>query len=697
MMLSPALHGSNAYDTSINTEESIIRQLYSDLKDCPNLSDSIHTLENIADLTDVSSRTDVLDDIYGLSLKSGDYAKACDVLRKQANINSRNDSILLSLLDRTLQLPKSADTRETETFIRMARTTRKLLYGTPVDKQARLNELLERLTMQPPEDLYDKIFLLHAICAYVSDSSQGELLSKYMDAFGQLVDKLPENSYSIRNVYNIQASLAYTENEEPEKAVEADKRLLASIDSLEAMYRREGRIYRDFDAHRFVIYTRILSNYESLSDSEIEEYYSKAKRIASTNKRAGATYKLSPQSEIYYAMHKKDYPKALALLKSCIDNEYQKPKRRLLLRLMTEAAKETGDQEALLKASTDYNDILEEYLDKKYQERYKELEVIYNIHEIKEEFAQLQIDKQELENSLQRKIIIIICLSCLFMAAFIAILLYLNKKSRRLAKTLSESNAALKVESENLRRLRSESNRSRDQALKANSLKSDFIKNMSREVNVPLQAITEYSGLIVDCADSSHKQYLERFCRMVELNSELLSTMVNDMLSLADLESSSSAIVVNRKAVNLYDLCNMAVDTTKHRVSSGVVMCFNPDGQPDLSLYTDPQRVQQILINLLLNAAKFTSEGSIVLMPKLSDDKSHISFIVEDTGIGIPAERKDLIFERFYKLNSESQGAGLGLTISRMLASLLGGTLDLDTSYEKGARFVLTIPVTDNN
>lgn len=170
--------------------------------------------------------------------------------------------------------------------------------------------------------------------------------------------------------------------------------------------------------------------------------------------------------------------------------------------------------------------------------------------------------------------------------------------------------------------------------------------------------------------------------------------MVNDMLSLADLDSSASAIKINRKSVNLYDLCNMAVDTTRHRVESGVEMKFMPGNQQDVSLYVDPQRIQQILINLLLNAAKFTNEGHINLIPKLSDDKSAIVFTVEDTGIGIPPERKEQIFERFYKLNKESQGAGLGLTISRMLANLLGGTLELDTSYKLGARFVLTVPLT---
>lgn len=693
LLLSSALTRLQAIPTPDNIGK-LISDLKIELANSTTPDDSIKILERISDLKDAPQRVEVLSSIYDIALRTKDYKKACDVLRKQANIEMRSDSMLVNLLNKTLELPQSEYRDETEAFIRITRTSQKLRYGSSLDKQMRLNELLERLTTDPPSNIYDHIVLLHAVCSYVSDSSQGELLSKYMDSLGTLVEKLPKEAYSIRNTYYIQAALAYAENDEPEKSIDADKHMLELIDSLEMNYKREGRVYRDFDGNRFVIYSRMLSNYESLTRGEIEDYYAKAKELVKTNARAASTYKYSPQIDIYYAMFNKNYPEALALLKNCIDDDFHKPKKRLLLKHMIKAAKEVGDEKALLRASTEYNDILEDYLDKKYQERYKELQVVYDVYKMKNEYMQLQESKHASENSLNKNIILISCISCAILVILLIVLISLNRKTKRLAKTLAESNSALKIESDNLRRMRAESVRARDQAMKANSLKTDFIKNMSREVNVPLQAITEYSGLIVDCAESSHKKYLERFCHMVELNSELLSTMVNDMLSLADLDSSASAIIINRKSVNLYDLCNMAVDTTRHRVESGVEMKFLPGNQQDVSLYVDPQRIQQILINLLLNAAKFTNEGHINLIPKLSDDKSDIVFTVEDTGIGIPPERKEQIFERFYKLNKESQGAGLGLTISRMLANLLGGTLELDTSYKLGARFVLTVPLT---
>jgi signal transduction histidine kinase len=103
-------------------------------------------------------------------------------------------------------------------------------------------------------------------------------------------------------------------------------------------------------------------------------------------------------------------------------------------------------------------------------------------------------------------------------------------------------------------------------------------------------------------------------------------------------------------------------------------------------------RVQQILINFLTNACKNSTEGDIVLSSSLVENPGYITFAVADHGPGVPADKAERIFERFVKLNSNKQGAGLGLSICRMMAESLGGKVWLDTHYTAGARFVLTIP-----
>lgn len=287
----------------------------------------------------------------------------------------------------------------------------------------------------------------------------------------------------------------------------------------------------------------------------------------------------------------------------------------------------------------------------------------------------------------------------MFILLVLAIFLFLQYlKNRNLANSLAESNQKLLTESENLRQSKSELIRARDAAQKANNLKSDFIKNMSYEVKVPLQAINEYSHLIADCTSGSSTtdseppasiRHLSHFADLIELNSELLSTIIDDVLRLAEIDSDSMPL--HPQVVNLKLLCENTVASVKHRVKPGVTLSLDPACQR-IDLFTDPTRVQQILNNLLTNATKFTKEGHITLSYSTDATGENVIFTVTDTGIGINPENREKIFDRFVKLDRESQGAGLGLTIGRLIARKLGGDLSLDTSYTRGARFTLTLP-----
>jgi len=173
-------------------------------------------------------------------------------------------------------------------------------------------------------------------------------------------------------------------------------------------------------------------------------------------------------------------------------------------------------------------------------------------------------------------------------------------------------------------------------------------------------------------------------------NSQLLTVLVNDMLDIADMENGRYAI--HETPTNLNEVARLAIKAVEYRIPAGVNLIRKP-GIPEDALYvTDGMRVQQILINFLTNACKYGNGTDIVIGSSLTEIPGYVTFYVADHGPGVPVEEAESIFERFIKLDRTKQGAGLGLSICRMVAQSMQGKVWLDTGYTEGARFILAIP-----
>lgn len=232
--------------------------------------------------------------------------------------------------------------------------------------------------------------------------------------------------------------------------------------------------------------------------------------------------------------------------------------------------------------------------------------------------------------------------------------------------------------------------KARIMAENANKMKTAFIQNMSHEVRTPLNAITGFSQLLClpdgYVPDDEKSEYLSYIMN----NSQLLTVMVNDMLDIADMENGRYSI--NNASTNLNEVIRQAIKAVEYRVPPGVKIIQLPGLDENERYLTDGLRVQQILINFLTNACKYANGGEIVIGSSLVENPGYVTLYVSDNGPGVPADKAESIFDRFYKLDYNKQGAGLGLSICRMMADNLGGKVWLDTQYTEGARFVLTIP-----
>ena len=222
----------------------------------------------------------------------------------------------------------------------------------------------------------------------------------------------------------------------------------------------------------------------------------------------------------------------------------------------------------------------------------------------------------------------------------------------------------------------------------ANRLKSAFLANMSHEIRTPLNAIVGFSNLLMESDDPEEKQ---EFAHIISTNNELLLQLINDIIDMAKIESGSLDYVYTQTDIN--ELMEEIESQMKLKNKSEEVTVLFDHKLPQCVIYTDRNRLMQGMINFLTNALKFTFKGTVTFGYTLDEAGKKIRFYVKDTGIGIPEDKKDKIFDRFVKLNSFAQGTGLGLPICAMIAEKFGGSIGVESKEGEGSLFWMEIPV----
>lgn len=657
-------------------------------------ADSVTILYNIYDLSSRATRGEVAWQMLDIAERTHNDSLGLNILRYLANTYTRNDSILALLQQKCSAYPDNDDRAATETFIALRRAGYIARYGTENNRLAKIKETVNKFrAMENTDTLYRNIQLLGTICILIGIDTHTALSVKYIDKAVELTQSLPETDFAVRNIIYNQAANVYTNLNLDDKAIAIDRELIKIMDRMSARYNAMGRPHRKYDAIRYTTYRNMLQNYDALSSKEIEQYYDSIKSIAARNTDVAADMR-SNLTQAFYLMASKKYHEAIPLLKEVIAGANDNFIRMRALRNIITAAQSIGDHHTALTYTGQYNAMLEEYIKLSALETYNELRIIYDVNELQMANARLELDHAETKVKHQRLMLIGGIIILLILLTAICILAKHIRKSNKLAASLAESNKSLKIERSNLLATQKELIEARDNAKRAEQCKAEFIDNMSSEITTPLNAIVEYSHLIVDCSENSTKKYLQRYADIVKLNTELLNTIVHDILDVRVLEQPN--LSVKRMPALVGEMCHMAVESVRPHLQKGVTIGFDRDGEPDFYITTDARRVEQVLINLLSNSAKFTSSGHISLSYSIDHTDNSITFAVTDSGSGIPKGKEEEIFDRFRKLDRDSQGSGLGLSICRMIANVLGGTVKVDPTYTRqGARFIFTIPTGD--
>lgn len=229
--------------------------------------------------------------------------------------------------------------------------------------------------------------------------------------------------------------------------------------------------------------------------------------------------------------------------------------------------------------------------------------------------------------------------------------------------------------------------KAKEEAEKADKLKSAFLANMSHEIRTPLNAIVGFSQML--CREGVPEKERSEMMKIVEVNNELLLQLISDILDLSKLEAGTLEFV--EKDVDVNSICKAVAGAIEMKAKKDVKVKVELQ-KDDCHIMSDPNRIKQVLINFASNAAKFTDKGHIIIGYHFSK-LDRIRFFVEDTGIGIPEDKKAKIFERFVKLNTFVQGTGLGLQISKEIVTCLGGLIGVESEPGEGSMFWFDIPV----
>lgn len=322
----------------------------------------------------------------------------------------------------------------------------------------------------------------------------------------------------------------------------------------------------------------------------------------------------------------------------------------------------------LLKAGKD-DEACQLYL--RVNERKDSLSIKSYARQIDRLHADYQINAMELENQAEKgdlaRMAIIVGGCTLFLSFLLAS--YIRKSNQKLAES--------KQHLENAKKQAEASIRS----------KSMFLSNMSHEIRTPLNALSGFSAILTE--DSIDHETRLQCTEIIQQNSELLLKLINDVIDLSSLEFGKMQF--HFKDSDAITICRNVVEMVQKIKQTKAEILFDTPLE-ELILHTDDARLQQVLINLLINATKFTPSGSITLGLSMQSEDVAL-FTVTDTGCGIPLENQKKIFKRFEKLDEQDQGTGLGLSICQLIIKHIGGDIWIDPEYTEGSRFCFTHPI----
>ncbi len=390
----------------------------------------------------------------------------------------------------------------------------------------------------------------------------------------------------------------------------------------------------------------------------------------------------------------KDYKEAMAWsdheIELCRELDYNTYLNALKHR--TDMLQALGHYEEALKAWQSYDAQKDSIIKADTRKQLNELNKRFEVDELKaqQEHSRLQHERGQLQ--------LILIFTTIVVIALVLFILFRQRAEKRLKeahKLLEQRNNELQESYEQLKTANA-------RAEESSRMKTNFIRQISHEIRTPLNVLSGFTQVITTPGMKLDDEEKMDISRRITDNTNRITSLVNKMLELS--EANSQAVIKRNDEVLAVEIANQAIDDSG--ITRARHLTFErqiDEGADSIKLVTNLRQSTRALSQLLDNARKFTGKpeanGDIIVGSKIASvilrltaNEDSISFIVEDTGIGIPSDEAEHIFDEFVQLDEYYDGTGIGLTVARSIARRLGGDVTLDTAYNGGARFILTLP-----
>lgn len=629
------------------------------------LSQQIATYRNLADLYfEKPEEVHYLNKLYLTAKEAKDKNNMFDALYDLAFIYIKSCKVD-SAVYYMQTLEQAGEAKETLPYLSYLRTR---LFEARIRNNEREKAIAEELAAlsskkEDKYNIYTEIEQAFSTGYALYSKENFKEANPYLETAYKLTCKLPYKEgydFRIHTMWIYANTFNYLD--EGEKFIKYMEDILQQHKNYYELYYARQRPFYNIHVIYLQCYTSLLMRADILPEDKVDYYFRKITQMNASVTNPIDKYNCFLGMNNYY-LSKEDYPNALATNDSLIKYASITGPSNIpgLLDISSQIYEAIGDYKNALKYHKLSVQEKDSIASSKLEQQINELQVKYNVDK-------LSYKNSQLEN--RNKLILLIALcSILFLTVGVCIYLYYDlKRERRMKTTLHNLNK---------------------KAEESEKLKIAFINSMCHEIRTPLNAIVGFSDIITDttiCDEENKREY----SKLITLNSQLLTSLIEHLFVVANLDSSKESLPC--EMVNIKDICAQEMKKMKQQAKEKINYQLELP-EEDFFISTNQQYLSLVIESLLNNANKFTDKGSITLKIVLDETQNCVQIDVIDTGCGIPADKQEVVFQRFTKLDSFVQGQGLGLYLSRLIINRLSGSIFIDPSYTAGTHMIIRLPI----